>query len=52
MDWCANGGTVVMVSEEQVIAFEKAAQPVFDMIQQDPLNTELVAAIRELKANT
>jgi TRAP-type C4-dicarboxylate transport system substrate-binding protein len=50
--WCANGGTVVMASEEQIAAFESAAQPVFDMIAQDPMNAELVAAIRELKANT
>lgn len=50
--WCASGGTVVMASEEQVAAFEVAAQPVFDMIAQDPLNAELIAALRELKANT
>jgi TRAP-type C4-dicarboxylate transport system substrate-binding protein len=50
--WCASGGTVVMASDEQVAAFEVAAQPVFDMIAQDPLNAELIAAIRELKANT
>jgi TRAP-type C4-dicarboxylate transport system substrate-binding protein len=50
--WCADGGTVVLASAEQVAAFEVAAQPVFDSIEQDPLNTELIAAIRELKANT
>ena len=41
-----------MASEEQVAAFEAAAQPVFQMIEQDPLNAELIGAIRELKANT
>jgi TRAP-type transport system periplasmic protein len=50
--WCADGGTVVMASAEQVAAFEAAAQPVFEKIEQDPLNAELIAAIRELKANT
>jgi TRAP-type transport system periplasmic protein len=50
--WCDDGGTIVWASEEQVAAFEKAAQPVFDYIEQDPLNAELIAAIRELKANT
>jgi TRAP-type C4-dicarboxylate transport system substrate-binding protein len=50
--WCADGGTVVMASAEQVAAFEEAAQPVFDKIEQDPLNAELIAAIRELKAKT
>ena len=48
--WCVDGGTVVMASDEQVAAFEAAAQPVFDMIAQDPLNAELITAIRELKA--
>jgi TRAP-type C4-dicarboxylate transport system substrate-binding protein/sugar lactone lactonase YvrE len=50
--WCADGGTIVMASDEQVVAFEAAAQPVFDQIELDPINAELIAAIRELKANT
>ncbi len=50
--WCADGGTVVMASEEQVAAFETAAQPVFEKIQQTPFNAELIDAIRELKAKT
>ena len=50
--WCADGGTVVMASDEQIAAFEAAAQPVFDKIEQDPLNAELIAAIRELKTET
>ena len=41
-----------MASDEQVAAFEAAAKPVFDQIEQDPLNAELIAAIRELKENT
>ena len=48
--WCADGGTVVLASEEQVAAFEAAAKPVFDQIEQAPLNAELISAIRELKA--
>lgn len=50
--WCADGGTIVIASEEQLAAFEEAAQPVFDRIAQDPMNTEFIAAIRDLKANT
>jgi TRAP-type C4-dicarboxylate transport system substrate-binding protein len=50
--WCADGGTIVLASEEQVATFEAAAKPVFDMIQQDPQNAEFIAAIRELKAKT
>jgi TRAP-type transport system periplasmic protein len=50
--WCTDGGTVVMASAEQIAAFEAAAKPVFDKIEQDPLNAELIATIRELKAKT
>ncbi|MDQ3399301.1 MAG: hypothetical protein M3511_16355, partial [Deinococcota bacterium] len=50
--WCEDGGTIVLASDEQVAAFEEAARPVFDQIEQDPLNAELIAAIRELKAST
>jgi TRAP-type C4-dicarboxylate transport system substrate-binding protein len=50
--WCAEGGSIVLASNEQIAAFEAAAQPVFDMIEQDPENAELIAAMRELKANT
>jgi TRAP-type C4-dicarboxylate transport system substrate-binding protein/DNA-binding beta-propeller fold protein YncE len=50
--WCADGGTIVMASQEQVAAFEAAAKPVFDKLEQDPQNAEFIAAIRELKANT
>ncbi len=50
--WCSDSGSVVLASAEQIAAFEKAAQPVFDWIEQDPLNAELVKAIRELKAKT
>ncbi|MFN8444814.1 MAG: hypothetical protein U0175_28770 [Caldilineaceae bacterium] len=48
--YCADGGTIVLASDEQVKAFEQAAQPVFDQIEKDPLNAELIAAIRDLKA--
>lgn len=50
--WCAEGGAIVLASDEQVSAFEKAAQPVFEQIERDPLNAELIAAIRDLKAST
>lgn len=50
--WCTDGWTVVMASEEQVAAFEAAAQPVFASLEKDLLNAELIAAIRELKAKT
>lgn len=48
--YCADGGTIVLASDEQVKAFEQATQPVFEQIEKDPLNAELIAAIRDLKA--
>lgn len=51
-EWCAEGGTIVLASAEQVSAFERAAQPVFEQIERDPLNAELITAIRDLKAST
>ena len=50
--FCDHGGTIVMASQEQVAAFEAAAKPVFDEIDKDPLNAELITAIRELKTKT
>jgi len=50
--WCTDGGTIVLASDEQIAAFEKAAQPVFEWIAQNPLNAELITSIRELKAKT
>src|SRR5215216_3232995 len=43
--WCADGGSIVLASAEQVAAFEVAAQSVFDMIAQDPFNAGLITAI-------
>jgi TRAP-type transport system periplasmic protein len=50
--WCADGGSIVLASEEQVAAFEEAARPVFDYIEQDPMNAAFIAAIRDLEATT
>jgi TRAP-type C4-dicarboxylate transport system substrate-binding protein len=50
--WCDNGGSIVLASDEQITAFDKVAQPVFDQIEQDPKNVEFVAAIRDLKVKT
>ena len=50
--WCDDGNTIALASDAQIAAFEQVEQPVFDMIAQDPINAELIAMIRELKANT
>ena len=42
----------MLTSDKQVAAFEAAAKPVLDKIEQDSFNAEMIAAIRELKANT
>jgi hypothetical protein len=42
----------VLASNEQVSAFQKAVQPVFDNLLQDSFNAQTIAAIRELKAKT
>lgn len=50
--YCADGGTIVVTTDEQVAAFEKAAKPVLDQIAQTPGNAELIAMLRDLKAKT
>ena len=50
--WCADGGTIVLASNEQVSAFQTAAQLVLDSIAQDSFNAEMITAIRELKTKT
>jgi len=50
--WCADGGTIMLASDEQVAAFQKASKPVFDKLQQNAFNAESIAAISELKAKT
>ena len=50
--WCADGGTIVLASDEQIAAFQKASQPVFDKLQENSFNAESIAAISELKAKT
>ncbi len=50
--WCKDGGAIVLASPEQLAALEKAAQPIYDQIEADPANAELIAAIRDLKAHT
>ena len=50
--WCKDGGAIVLASPEQLTALEKATEPVYQQIEADPTNAELIAAIRDLKAHT
>ena len=43
--WCADGGTIVLASAEQVAALQTTAQPVFDKLQENSFNAESIAAI-------
>ncbi|MFN8494627.1 MAG: fasciclin domain-containing protein [Caldilineaceae bacterium] len=47
--YCADGGTIVLASAEQVKAFEQAAQPIFAQLEKDSRNAEIIQAIRDLK---
>lgn len=50
--WCAQGGSVVVASEEQRQAFVSAAEPIYARLEADPLTKQLIADIRALKAST
>ncbi len=50
--WCAEGGSIALADDEQIEAFVAAAQPLYDLLEQNPQHAELVAALRELKAST
>jgi TRAP-type C4-dicarboxylate transport system substrate-binding protein len=47
--WCEKGGTIVLANAQQLADFEGAALPVREMIKEDALNAEFIAAILELK---
>ena len=51
-NWCADGGSIVLASAEQVVALQAAAQPVIDQIAQNPEHAEVLAALQALKAAT
>ncbi len=51
-EWCKDGGAIVLASPEQLAALDQAVQPVYQQIEADPANAELIAAIRDLKAHT
>src|SRR5690606_29250078 len=50
--WCADGGSIVLASEEQVAAIQAATQPVINQIAQNPEHAEVLAALQALKAAT
>lgn len=50
--WCADGGSIVLASAEQLVAIQAAAQPVIDRIAQNPEHAEVLAALQALKAAT
>ena len=48
--YCMNGGAIAFAAEADVAALERAAEPVYDALQADPLTEELIGQIRAMKA--
>jgi hypothetical protein len=47
--FCGRNGTIVVASEAEMAAFEKAAQPVYAQLEADATTKTLIGQIRELK---
>jgi TRAP-type C4-dicarboxylate transport system substrate-binding protein len=47
--YCANGGAVVLASDEDLAALERATAPVYAELERDEQTRELIAAIRQRK---
>lgn len=50
--YCAEGGTVVTTTEENLAAFRSAAQPVYDELERDAATKALIEEIRHLASQT
>lgn len=50
--YCAEGGTVVVTTGENVAAFEEAAAPVYAQLESDSVTKGFIQAIRDLKATS
>jgi hypothetical protein len=50
--FCATGGTIVEAAPGDLAQIVAAAQPVVDMLTDDPVPAQFIARIRELKAQT
>jgi TRAP-type C4-dicarboxylate transport system substrate-binding protein len=48
--YCRNGGAIAFAAEADVAALERAARPVYEVLQADPLTNELIGQIRAMKA--
>ena len=48
--YCRNGGAIAFAAEADVAALERAARPVYEVLQADPLTKELIGQIRAMKA--
>jgi TRAP-type C4-dicarboxylate transport system substrate-binding protein len=50
--YCEETGSVALASDEQLAAFDEAAEPIYAQLEQDPATASLIARIRELKEKT
>ena len=48
--YCRNGGAIAFAAEADVAALERAARPVYEVLQADPLTNGLIRQIRAMKA--
>jgi TRAP-type C4-dicarboxylate transport system substrate-binding protein len=48
--YCRNGGAIAFSAEADVAALERVAQPVYEVLQADPLTKEVIGQIRAMKA--
>ncbi len=48
--YCRNGGAIEFAAEADIAALERAAQPVYEALEADPLTKELIEQIRAMKA--
>jgi TRAP-type C4-dicarboxylate transport system substrate-binding protein len=51
-EYCRNGGTVIATSGVKLAALERAAQPAYGALEQDPQTRRLIERIRRLKHET
>ena len=48
--YCRNGGAVAFAAEADVASLERAARPVYEVLEEDPQTKELIEQIRVMKA--
>jgi len=50
--YCRNGGTIAFASDADVAGLARAAEPVYEALEADPLTKELIAQFRRMRAES